>query len=315
MSPKERFEFYMKHLFNCNLAPDISSGAVCFECQTLYQLVELLEIAKNEKAMMSICEDRLNPHKYQRPTAEASVGQVEVAMKLLGDFTISVARISSHTNAVHIGVKIDKDTSAMSGFTAQLQKASIVKSEPHAFADRCGKSTLSTEISNLKTINELVELCIKHPDIDIMINTVSGSRLYLADNTLPSKCLSVPYTWAFCGSTQIWDMYGWMSITHIIPTWKSLYNMRYMNVMFVVKGAKISPETKVNTFPEFLSSEYNRTCGKAYEALRSNMKLVIPTDEPLAVGIGYCAKDEAAKLNMSVELKINGIAVTISRLT
>jgi len=313
MSPKGRFTFYMKHLFNGTLAPDLSSGTVCFECQTLAQLVDLLETAKSEKAMMVICEERLNPLKYQRPTADASVGQVANAIKLLGDFTISVAKISTHSNAVPVGVKPSNESSAMSGFSAQMVAATKTKST--SFADRCGGSTLSSEIRDLKTVDDLVKLCIKHPDLDVMINTINSSTMYLAENTLSSDRLCVPFTWAFCGSSpSTWNMSGWMSISHIIPTWKSLSATRYRNVLFVIKNAKIPSDTKVNTFPEFLSSEYTRTCRTAYEGLKNTMRLEIPIDGPLAFGIGACTKDEGWNLNGSVSFRINGIEVSISRL-
>ena len=76
----------------------------------------------------------------------------------------------------------------------------------------------------------------------------------------------------------------------------------------------MSSDTLVNTFPEFLSSEYNRTCGKAYEALKKTMKLGIPTDEPLAFGVGTSASDEHGRLCSNIRLIVDGIDVTISKI-
>ena len=316
MNPKKRFLFYMKHLLSGTLAPDLSNGTVCYECQTLAQLVELLEVAKNEKAMMTICEDRLNPSKYQRPTVSASAGQINTAMKLLGDFTISVAKISSHPIAVPVGVKTIKDlsSSAMSGFNVQMEKVS--KNKKSTFADRCVGSSMFTKVNDLKTINDIIEFVINYPEIEVQMNTSGCSPMYLADTTLDPKYLCVPFMWSFLNGVQPsnWDMSTWSTVTHIIPTWKSLSGTNHKNALFVIKNAKIPTNTSVCTIPEFLSSEYTRTCRTAFEGLRKTMKLIIPTDEPLAIGIGTSAKNESFDLYKNITFKIEGFEIIISKL-
>ena len=88
--------------------------------------------------------------------------------------------------------------------------------------------------------------------------------------------------------------------------------------LFVKELLRDQPISKtnalVNTFPEFLSSEYNRTCGKAYEALKNTMKLGIPTDEPLAFGIGTSSSDEHGRLYSNISLIVDGIDITISKI-
>ena len=318
MNPKTKFIFYMKHLLNGTLAPDLSSGTVCYECQTLAQLVELMEVAKNEKAMMSICEDRLNPTKYQRPTAPATAGQVSVAMKHLGDFTISVAKISSYPNAVLVGVKTIKDSSssAMNGFTAQMDKACI-KEKKSTFADRCIGGIIFTEVNELKTIKDVINFIKKHPEVEVQINTTGLSPMYLAETTLSQDKLCVPFMWSFINSQSpsLWNMSKWSTITHIIPIWESLSGTAYArNAMFIIKDAKMPSNTEVCTFPEFLSSEYTRTCRTAFEGLKKTMKLIIPTDEPLAFGVGTSSKDENHNLYTNITLKILDIEIIISKL-
>jgi ferredoxin len=78
MSPKDRFVFYMNHLFKAGFSPE-SNGAVCLPCQTLFQIVDLLEDAHDEHAMMVLCNERLSPLNYQRRTDEASAGQIASA--------------------------------------------------------------------------------------------------------------------------------------------------------------------------------------------------------------------------------------------
>lgn len=103
-------------------------------------------------------------------------------------------------------------------------------------------------------------------------------------------------------------------MTHIVPGWKRLSGTRYKVALFVVKGGRIPPTTVVNTFPEFLSSQYSRTCRSAYEGLKSTMKLKIPTGEPLTIGLGINTDGENTKLYREINLKINGTEVTISHM-
>jgi len=319
MTQKGRFVFFMKHLLNGTLAPDLSSGAVCYELQTLAQLVDLLEVAKDEKAMMAICQERLSPSKYQRPTAPASAGQVGVAIKLLGDFTISVAKISDRPDAIPVGVKPIKDTesSAMDGFAAQLSSA-ITKVKKSSFADRCGvEGTMISKINAIKTVEELVDFVTKHPEVKIKINTSGQSPMYLAETTLPQDRLCVPFMWSMLNAynPKHCNMDEWCEVTHIIPTWKLLSGTGYKNVLFVVKKAKLPTGTYVCTFPSFLSSEYSRTCRTAFEGLKNTMKLIIPSGEPLAVGIGNNTKDEHDNLYGSgLNLMIGEVNVVIRKL-
>ena len=69
---------------------DMYDGAVAFFCQTGKQLIDLMKDAHDEKSMAILCNARLDPRNYQRPTAEPSAGQVTEAIKHLGDFTNTV---------------------------------------------------------------------------------------------------------------------------------------------------------------------------------------------------------------------------------
>ena len=97
--------------------------------------------------------------------------------------------------------------------------------------------------------------------------------------------------------------------------WKALSGTGYKNVLFVVKKAKLPSGTHVCTFPSFLSSEYSRTCRTAFEGLKNTMKLIIPSGEPLAFGIGHNTKDEHDNLHGSgLNLRIGDVNVIIRKL-
>ena len=314
MSEKDQYLFLFKHLLDQKLSKDLYSGAVSFSCQTLAQLVDLMECAKSEEAMKKLTEDRLSPLNYQRPTADPSTGNVEEAMRLLGDFSIKVAPISAYQDAISIGVQKPDEFSALKGFEA-LKLSADARKKPETFADRCGGSK-AAKIKAITTVEQLVLYCQENPEACVQIHTTGHYTLYYAETTLGQDKLCVPFTWAFQlgDSPSKWKISSIAKVTHIIPGYRKLRRTKWHNVLFVVEGAEMSPDTKVNTFPEFLSSEYNRTCGKAYEALKNTMKLDIPTNEPLAFGIGTSSSDEHGRLCSNISLIVDGVDVTISKI-
>lgn len=313
MSTKDQYLFLFKHLLDQKLSKDLYSGAVSFSCQTLAQLVELMECAKSEEAMRKLTEDRLSPLNYQRPTADPSSGNVEEAMRLLGDFSITVAPISAH-DAISVGVQKSDEFSALKGFEA-LKLSADTRKKPETFADRCGGSK-AAKTKAITTMEQLMLYCQENPEACVQIHTAGQCTLYYAETTLGKDKLCVPFTWAFQlgDSPSKWKIGQIATVTHIIPGYRKLRRTKWQNILFVVEGAEMSPDTKVNTFPEFLSSEYNRTCGKAYEALKNTMKLSIPTDEPLAFGVGTSASDEHGRLCSNIKLIVDGIDVTITKI-
>ena len=314
MSEKDKYLFLFKHLLDQKLSKDLYSGAVSFSCQTLDQLVDLMECAKSEEAMKKLTEDRLSPLNYQRRTADPSSGNVDEAMRLLGDFSIKVAPISAHPDAVSIGVQKSDEFSALKGFEA-LKLSADARKKPETFADRCGGSK-AAKIKVISTMEQLVLYCQENPEACVQIHTVGHYPLYYSETTLRQDKLCVPFTWAFQlgNSPSKWKIGSIAKVTHIIPGYRKLRRTKWRNVLFVVEGAEMSSDTQVNTFPEFLSSEYNRTCGKAYEALKNTMKLGIPTNEPLAFGIGASSSDEHGILCSNIRLIVDGIDVTISKI-
>jgi hypothetical protein len=196
--------------------------------------------------------------------------------------------------------------------------SATTKMKKSTFEDRCtsGNGTMFSQINGLKTMNEVIDFVAKHPEVKVQINTTGHTPMYLAETTLPQDRLCVPFMWAFLlgKSPSTYNMAVWSDITHFVPSWKSLSGTSHKNVLMVIKNAKTYSSINVCTFPEFLSSEYSRTCRSAFEGLRNTMKLIIPNDDPIAFGIGTCVKDEKDTLYKDVHLKIDGIDVIITKL-
>lgn len=316
MSPKERILFFANHLGP--ISEDLYSGAVAPLWQTIKQISDLLETARDQKAFKKICDERLSPLNYMRREA-LSEGQLNTAMSLLPSFTVTVATVADHTNAVPVGVHSRDTSSSSTDAFAALMHSAGKKGGNKSFADRCADSgnDISTQIKGIKSFKTLIDFVTRHPNIEVLVNTSHGSLTYLANFSLPADYMSVPFGWCFINNSvppACWKMSGWMPVEYIIPAWENLVGTKYSNVFITVKGAVIPPLTPVCTFPEFLSSKYVRVCGPAFEALQKTMKLEIPTNGPLAFGIGSNTNGTSNTLVGKIHIKINGTEIILTEM-
>jgi hypothetical protein len=322
MSQVERYTLLTPHLLNTPFSRDMFSGAVSFVCQTGSQLVDLLASAHDEQSMLHLCEDRLNPTKYQRPIADATVGQVANAIKYLGDFTNSIVSVAElltehpETVVVNGSTQVSNTSSSLTGFSKQMANAKTTSNNKSfkTFAERSGKSELTLAIRAINTVDQLLELIQEH-NVSVEVSS-SGSVMYLAKTTLTEDKLSFPFMWAFTQEQSLVP-YGisrpWTPVTHIVPTWKRLGGTKHKNALFVVAGAKAKPTMTNCCFPEFLSSEYSRVCRTAFEGLNKTTPITVPTG-PIALGVGICNKDESNTLSIPLRLRVNSIEITLTKL-
>jgi len=311
MSDKERYIILIPHLISSPIGKDLHDGAVAFFCQTGKQLIDLMEDAAGVDAMTKLCEARLNPLSYQRPTAAASVGQISEAIERLGNFFNTVMTLkyllTYHPNTVSIqGQSIG---SSMDGFAKQMATALTFaqKVEAKTFAEK-------SKYLKLDTIADLIELA-KSGNVDIEIMNEKPSAMYLASTTLAEEKRSVPHFWAFTHKSldaSFGIKQQWVHVTHIVPLWKNIKATPWKNVLFVLNGVK-AIDLGNCCFPEFLSSEYSRTCRTAFEGLNKVVKVIVP-DEPIVAGYGVSVKDEKMNLMHDIMVRVNGIVKRISRM-
>jgi hypothetical protein len=311
MSDKDRYIILIPHLINSPIGKDTHDGAVAFFCQTGKQLIGLMEDATGVDAMTKLCEARLNPLSYQRPTAEASVGQISEAIERLGNFFNIVMTLKDlliyHPNTVSIqGQSIG---SSMDGFAKQMATALTFaqKVEAKTFAEK-------SKYLKLDTIADLIELA-KSGNVDIEIMNELTPAMYLATTTLAAEKRSVPHFWAFTHKSldaSFGIKQQWVRVSHIVPLWKNIKATPWKNVLFVLNGVKAIDFGNC-CFPEFLSSEYSRTCRTAFEGLNKVVKVIVP-DEPIVAGYGVSVKDEKMNLMHDIMVRVNGIVKRISRM-
>jgi hypothetical protein len=319
-SPKDRIVFGLKHLIKAGLTKDSHSTVVPL-FQTAYDnLIGLLCTAKSESAMMSLVADRLDPVKYKRPTAPPTVGQTQNAIRELGDFVNAAMTTVVAQELIPEMVSITRagpNTTSMSGFAAQIANATK-KAGGGSFADRVGKSASDLQIASITTVHRLIEFIRMHPDSTLEIALSSGNMAMLATTTLDKIRFRHPWKY-FTGSSSsnlfhVGVNGPWATVTHIVPMYEYI-RCEYQNCLFVVNGVRPNQDFFGNCcIRMFLQTEYQRTCGPAFEALNQITKMEVSTTSPLMVGIGITAPAGKNDLIGALLVRLNGKELSLSQL-
>lgn len=332
-SPKEKIGFAVKHIIRAGLAKDVQ-GSVALLFQTANNnIIGLLEDATSEDAMTELCAERLSPQTYQRRTADASEGQILNAIKHLGDFTNTILNETRAKELIpemvchkrNIQAELSSSSSlsslssSLSGFATQMTKAQKQSNQEtsSSFASRCNKAAIDVEIQNIDSIKKFVEFSRKNSDIKVEISLNSSTIVYAAETTLSKEKISHRNLWAFLsgrakkdfGLSELSDQ--WAEVTHTIPMYE--YIIGYKNTIFVISGINPKSDFRNCCFPEFLMPEYRRICGSAFEGLNKTTPISI-SDGPLMVGIGSSVKDDINTLSRPIQLRVNGIPITLKTL-
>jgi hypothetical protein len=91
------------------------------------------------------------------------------------------------------------------------------------------------------------------------------------------------------------------------------YIVGYKNCLFVIDGIKPCSRLGNCCFPEFLTPEYERVCGPVFAKFNQKVPITIPSQTPLACGIGFSSPNEGDELNKPVKFLINGIVKEIRK--
>lgn len=403
-SPDEAFAFLVEHVARAGVSKDATPGsAVAPLIQTAKDnVLDLLESASTEEgassssghcssqpssrsqaapcsllplrppstALTALIATRLDPHNYQRRTADPSAGALSIAMRTLGDFANTIftleracaaipeaiehahgAALLGHGVGVGGGGEADPSSVAkaappasaaaggsMSVFAAKLAELKLRDNfKAHgggaSFAARVGKSEASARaieleqrISKLDSVTDFVALAREAGAglrVEISVTSLNGNpEIYLAETTLPAGLRCQRHFWAFASglfaSGAAPGAGGWTPVAHTVPAYE--YTAGFKNVFFILPslardGVEGRGLKRGNCcFPVFLSTEARRTCGAAFEMINRTATITVPEAGPLAVGIGASAVDLAGRLSQSVNLRVNGIKVTLTKL-
>ena len=324
LSRTETWSLCVKHLMRLNIAKD-SNGYVCPIYQTANNnIVDLLTTAKNIAAMKKMIVERVDPTKYQRrdetTAVKVSPQQVNQTEKLLGDFEnkiMSLSRLEILVPQAVILKKPENTKSATSRAYDMIRENSTKtnKSSAGGFASRSGFSEINDKINKIITFTDLVQFMRENPTTTLKIHQDSKypdnkGNCYIAETTLGDK-VRFPHLWSFGGHCNFPIKDQYYEVSAIIPMYQYIQFSAKI-ISFAIEGA--SNPTSLNCcFPEFLTSEYSRVCGPVFAKINGQVPITVPSQTPLACGIGYCSPNEQGELHKPVKFQINGIVKEIRK--
>jgi hypothetical protein len=286
----------------CN---EIGSGDVTIPLyhQLSKNTLDALAVCNSIEQLTALLKDRLSPLTYQVKTVEASNGQINMAMKHIGDFETELMTISSAIKHGAIEIKEKQKYMALSAFT----NMKVSKSGAAGFASRS-----NSHIKIIKTMKDLMEN-VKNGLINDLEVSVSGQiPVYAIDFIgLKDGVYQTPYSWGFANglSPSIFNMNGWQKVVAILPIKSSF--------LFICDGAlpnlrNMEPCCHVN----LLTDEYNKSCGAAFGNLKNHMILQINGKEQFAIGVGVSLNpksltDENPPVVRSITFRSEGIEFII----
>ena len=316
---------YTQFLLWAGISADAHDGAVvpAFH-QASSNLMNLMTSATSEADMVTKLSQRFRPDKYLRPdvTGKKTLNPkvVSNAIDDLGDFTNTIMTVEE-LEALPACVKVGDDrlgvhgtTTSIGAFSAMLTdgppRAGKQSTTPSAgaFAARCGK----TAVSQLTTVQDLVEWVRAHPGADVRISTEGLGECYIAKTTLRAEARKVPHFWAFRTGGLKSTKRCTVQVTHVLPMWK--YIPGCPNALFVCDVADRRTSLNWNCcFPAFLSAAYARRYAEVFERLNKAMQIGVP-DGALAAGFGTSASNHTGLLLKPVLCTLNGVDAVLTRL-
>jgi len=285
-----------------SLSPDGLHNAVSPVFQQAYNnVLPVLGNAHNKKALISILTIRLSPTNYQRPsqTKELTLGAIQNAEKVLGDFSNRVMTQEEATRLPHAITLLSTTSSSLQAFqNMRHQSVKLPLKTAYGFANRSGNAASFTRLS------ELLDFLREHPDHRLFIKVTSTAPAYVAHTTLRPELLSVPHFWAYMTDPTFWSRMvekEYEEVSVIVPLYKYT---TYKNIIFLLRHLRQIPSFKNCCFPEFLSLQHRRTCRDAFERLNKEMPISL-SDHPMAVGCGLSVINAAGDLHRPLHLRLD----------
>jgi hypothetical protein len=293
-------------IFDLNYCNEIDSGDVTIPLyhQLSKNTLDALAVCNSVEQLTALLKDRISPLTYQVKTVEASVGQVNMAMKHIGDFETELMTLENAIKHGAIEVKQTSQYSASSAFSKMKvsSNGSQIKSGAAGFASR---SNLNVKF--IKTMKDLMTILNekKLDGLDVYVD--QQTPVYATDFIgLKEGVYQTSHSWGFVNgvSPKEFNMRGWQKVVAILKM--------KTNFMFICEGAlpnsiHMEPCCHVG----LLTAEYNKSCGSAFGNLKSHMKLQINGKGPFAIGVGVSLNaksltDPNPPINGSITLRSCG---------
>lgn len=315
-SPLDQVVQVTHALFSGNLTPNSIKGSdpiMTAYHQMSQNGLDVMKCANDKDAFVAIMKERFSPENHCRPTAAPTSGQVNNAINMLGDFENTIMTLSQAVDefgAIPYALTnpVTNAHSSMNAFDKMKISANPQKTSGAAgFASRAKKTSSETLIP--KTLHDLLDI----PGVHVEINVHGMSPVTACTTTLGNK-VKYPHLWMF-HNNQSPSKYGmkddWVRVTAILPVCKE--GERHRSYIFICSTATPHSSMPNCCFPDFLSTEYARTCRTAFEQLNNMTHPVIPSEGPYAMGVGTSITGTDGSFARAFKVRVNGKEATISK--
>lgn len=272
--------------------------------------LDALAVCNSVEQLGSLLKDRLSPLNYQVKTAPAKDGNVDMAMKHIGDFGMKLMTIESALEHKAVPVERPDMCSSSSAFGSMRYTQPPGGVPIHGAAGFANRSK-----SGVKTIRTMRDLMAKMPP-NLEVRVTGKTPVYAVDftgqNLYENGVYQTPFSWGFKNnqSPSIFGLHGWCNVVAVLPM--------KTNYLFICEGSKASSnEMDPCCHVNLLTGGYNKSCGQAFGNLKNHMKLQIEGSGPYAIGVGVSLDskklgDDNPPINGSITLRSDGTVFTIN---
>lgn len=268
--------------------------------------LDVLTCAQDEKAVIAILKERFSPTNYCRPTAAPSDGQIEIAMKKLGAFEVTVMTAAQAADFGAIAFSGKDPTSSSNSSMAAFAAMKSKKSGAAGFASRTTRKVFSPP-------TRFSELLAMASDVRLEMYA-EGSPSTAYTTTLGDKAL-YPHLWCYENgkSPSHYGLNSWTPISSVLPMKWEEGKGRHCNFLFISPQARLPSKVANCCFPEFLAPAYQRICRTAFEKLNKLMTPTVPPTGPYAAGVGTSITGADGTFYKPLRFRVNGVECTIAR--
>jgi hypothetical protein len=294
-------------IFDLNYCTEVGSGDVTLSLyhQLSNNTLDALATCDSVPELTALLKDRLSPINYQVKTADASVGQVDMAIKHIGDFGTELMTLASALKHGAVEVKHPNINSASTAFA----KMRGPPGGPPIHIGAAGFATRSNaDVKLIQTMNDLMKKLPENLEV-----SVSGLPPVYATDFIDLKkgVYKTPFSWCFINgqSPSVFNMNGWHKVVAILPM--------LSNFLFICEGALAdSSNMEACCHVSLLTAGYNKSCGSAFGNLNKHLKLQINGNGPFAIGVGVSLdskklNDPNPPINGSITLRSGGTEFVI----
>lgn len=238
--------------------------------------LDALECCDDIKALTGLLKERLSPYNYQVKTAAATDGQVEMAMKHIGEFSVKVMTLESAF--AHGATKVEHDSGSSSSSAFLMMKSEKGEGKGKGNKSAAGFAVrANADLSKISTMKDLMDNMPRNLEVQTsdMIGVYANDFVGLKDGVYQT-----PFTWGFQNGRPVSDvgLKGWHKVLAVLPM--------KGNFLFICEGAIMPTMMSVCCHVGLLTPEYNKSCGQAFGNLGKNMVLDMSPPGPHAIGVG-----------------------------